>query len=161
MTTLATALSLAEAANAVQPSLSDVSDPLAVVDKPSLRWHALAEERDLPRALMGGTRAMREAGRRSLPQHPAESEASYDLRLNATTLYNGFAETVVAQAGKFYAAPVVLKEDVPPLLAALCENIDGQGRALTPFAADVTKAAFVDGVASSGGTSSFRTTGAA
>ena len=116
------------------------------VAKPSKRWRDLAALRALPRALMGGTEAMREAGRQFCPQHPAELDTSYNLRINSTTLYNGFAETVTTQAGKFFGEPIVLTDTVPPVLVKLAENIDGQGRALTPFIADGTKQAFVDGI---------------
>jgi Domain of unknown function (DUF4055) len=116
------------------------------VAKPSRAYEVGAAKRALPRALMGGTTAMREAARTYLPQHPAESDGSYVLRLAGTTLYNGFAETVTSQAGKFYGEPVILGENVPPALVELCENIDGQGRALTPFMVDATKEGFVDGL---------------
>ena len=116
------------------------------VAKPSVTYEAGEKRRELPRTLMGGTAAMREAGDKYLPPHPVESSEAYHARLQGAFLYNAFEMTRDAQAGKFFAEPVGLKEDVPPVIAELCENIDGEGRALTPFCIDLVKEAFVDGV---------------
>lgn len=118
----------------------------ASVATPSARYRELDELRRLPRALMGGTRAMRAAGEEFLPRHAAESPESYDMRLKSATLYNGYEQTVERQTGKMFVKPVVLEDDVPPELEVLTENIDAQGRALTPFAFDLTKHGMVDGV---------------
>ncbi len=116
------------------------------VSRPTARYRSLDALRALPRALMGGTEAMRAAGEQFLPRHAAESAESYKMRLESATLYNGFEQTVGAQAGKLFAEAVVLNDDVAPELQALAENIDGQGRALTPFVYDMMKEAFVDGI---------------
>jgi hypothetical protein len=122
-------------------------DPNTVaVGERSARCAELEGLRALPRALMGGTKAMRAAGEQFMPRHKAETEATYKARLNGTTLFNAFKDAVLKQNGKLYAEPVALNDDVPPALVALCENIDGQGRALTPFAMDATQSAMVDGV---------------
>ena len=116
------------------------------VAKPSITYEQGAKRRALPRTLMGGTDAMRAARETYLPRHPAESSEAYDARLLNAFLYNAFEMTVGAQASKFFGDPVLLKDDVPPALQELCENIDGEGRALTPFAIDLTKEGFVDGI---------------
>lgn len=116
------------------------------VGEPSWRYKQKAPLRALPRTLMGGTEAMREAGKNYLPQQTEETDDDYAARVNATFLYNGFADTVVRQSSKFFEDPILLQDDVPPPLVTLCEDIDGQGRAINPFATDLAKEAFVDGV---------------
>lgn len=116
------------------------------VSRESSRYRALAAERLLPRTLMGGTEAMRLAGETFLPKHDAESEASYKMRLNGCTLYNGFERTVVQQASKMFGKSVNLTETVPALLQELSQNVDGQGRAITAFSFDGMKEGFVDGI---------------
>lgn len=96
----------------------------------------------LPRALMGGTDAMRKAGTTYLPQEPAESEAAYKNRLHRTFLFNGYRKTVRDMTGKVFSKPVQLGEDVPERLRGYAENIDLCGRHLNNFAVDV----FEDGL---------------
>jgi hypothetical protein len=96
----------------------------------------------LPRALMGGTRAMRAAGTEYLPQEPAESNAAYKNRLSRSTLFNGFKRTVGGVVGKVFSKDPVLEEDVPANIVEWSEDIDLAGRNLANFAKEV----FKDGV---------------
>lgn len=116
------------------------------IAKRSKRAEELHDKCDLPRALMGGTAEMVEEGREFLPQHPAESDAAYEVRLKGTTLYNGFADTVKKMAGKVFAEPVEVNSDVPPQIEQLLANIDGAGRDITAFSLDAFKEALVDGI---------------
>ena len=118
----------------------------ASVGERSARQQELEAKRELPRALMGGTTTMRAAGEKFMPRHKAETDTTYKARLNGTTLFNAFKDAVLKQNGKLYGEPVALNDDVPPALVTLCQNVDGQGRALTPFAMDATQSAWVDGV---------------
>lgn len=127
----------------IASSASVVTDPVARV---SDRQQHLELKRELCRALMVGTDAMRAAGEKWLPRHAAEAYESYQHRLKATILYGGFSQTVVKQAGKLFFREVVVAEDVPDLLLELTDDVDGQGRALSSFMYDVTKDGFVDGV---------------
>lgn len=117
------------------------------VNTPSAVYHALAEQWALPLALMNGTRAMREAGVIYLPQEPAESDNAYCIRKARSTLFNGFRKTVRDMAGKVFAKPIALGEDVPPQLVTYAENIDLAGRALNVFALDVFTDALQVGIA--------------
>lgn len=117
----------------------------ADVSTPSPRVAYLESERQLCRTLMGGTFAMREAGKTYLPQHPAESDGVYKTRLQKTFLDN-FVDLAIQKAnGKLFAKPIAL-ENVPTETESLIENIDRQGRALDPFIMDVAKTAFTDGI---------------
>jgi len=114
--------------------------------QPSARYAVLDRKRELPRALMGGSEAMRKAGVKFCPKHVAETQQQYDARMAATILYAGFEDTVKKQTGKLFGKPITLGEDVPEAVAALCDDIDGQGRALTPFMMDAMFHAMEAGV---------------
>ena len=99
-------------------------------------------KRKLPRALMGGTTAMRAAGTEYLPQEMAESDKAYQTRLRRSFLFNGYAKTVRDLAGKVFAKPLVISEDMPDDLRDYAENFDLTGRNLDVFG----HAVFCDGI---------------
>ena len=126
--------------------MAQTPDNVAVAQR-SGRSQELFEQRKLSQALLGGTKAMREAGEAYMPRHTAETDTTYKARLYGTVLFNAYQDAVLKQTGKLFAKPVVLNDDVPPLIAELCDDIDGQGRAVTPFAMDLMQNAMGDGVA--------------
>lgn len=95
------------------------------------------EDRALARALLGGTRAMREAGTTYLPKWPNESKAAYDARLATAVLFPAYSRTVDTLAGKPFSHPITIGDDVPPKIREWCEDIDLQGRNLHAFCAEV------------------------
>jgi hypothetical protein len=107
------------------------------VNTPSDEYKAQAELWALPRALMGGTRAMRKAGVKYLPKEAAESADAYQSRVNRSTLFNGFKKTVKDMTGKVFSKPVTFEDDVDPQLVAWAEDIDNAGRHINVFACDV------------------------
>ena len=76
--------------------------------------------------LMGGARAMRQAGLRWLPREAAESWPAWRARLNRTVLFNAFDRTVHMLAGKPLAFPMNVSSHAP-ILSDLLKNMDGQG----------------------------------
>lgn len=94
------------------------------------------------RALMGGTSAMRTAGKTYLPKFPMESEEAYKDRLNLSWLFNGYRKTVRDMAGRVFAKSVELGDGTPSQLAEWCDNVDLAGRDLSTFA----RAVFEDGL---------------
>lgn len=92
------------------------------------------------RALMGGTKAMREAGKTYLPQFEAESETAYQARLKSSWLFNGYRKTVMDNTGRVFDKPVEIKQG-PNELSDWAENIDLAGRDLSMFARDVFESA--------------------
>lgn len=110
--------------------MADVNTPSALYTEQSKMWK-------LPRTLMGGTKAMRAAGRDYLPQEEAESDSAYRSRLARTTLFNAFRKTVKDMTGKVFTKPIVLKDDMPAVLKKDAENIDLAGRHINVFARDV------------------------
>ncbi|KAJ3059071.1 hypothetical protein HK102_010172 [Quaeritorhiza haematococci] len=112
----------------------------AAVEKMTEAWTLAAD-------LMGGTTAMREAGRRRMPQWPNECEAGYDCRLLTATLFPAYQRTVNILTGKPFSKPLTVGEDVPPRVAALLDDVDTEGRNLDSFAADLCLDALAYGFA--------------
>ncbi|MCJ8207724.1 DUF4055 domain-containing protein [Pseudomonas sp. RGM2987] len=105
----------------------DPSKTLPAVDAMRADW-------DIVDPLMGGTRAMRDAGEALLPKWPKEEADDYQKRLSLSTLFPAYRETVKNNAGRVFAEPIVLGEDVPPLLKELAEDFDRQGNNLQVWA---------------------------
>lgn len=105
---------------------ADVSTPSSAYTVMKPRW-------DLDEALMGGTESMRAAGKQYLPQHPSESNKNYQNRLDRATLLNVYEDTVNTLSGKPFCEDIKLGEDVPEAIVELCEDVDLQGTALSPF----------------------------
>lgn len=110
--------------------MTDVRTESAAVSEMGQHWPMI-------RALLGGTSAMRAAGKLYLPQWPNEDRESYDARLKTAVLYPAFARTVEVLAGKPFSKRLTLNEDTPPRIAEWMEDADMQGRNLHTFAADV------------------------
>ena len=89
------------------------------------------------RSLMGGTPAMRKAGKLYLPQEPAETDTAYLNRLNRSTLYNGFAKAVHAIAGKVLENGVKVEDSTPEPIKDILEYVDESGRDVERFLHDV------------------------
>jgi hypothetical protein len=123
----------------VSDEIKGVARPNEEYDAMSLLWHLVA-------SLRGGTPAMRNAGRKYLPQEPKESEEAYKNRLDRSVLTNLYKKTVTKLVGKPLKKGVKLLEDVPPELVRYETNIDNQGTNLNVFARDVLEAAIDDGV---------------
>lgn len=117
---------------------ADVSTPSPAVD-------ADEAKRQLVRCIMGGTAAMRAAGETYLPRHPAESVGVYKTRINKTFLDNFVGLAIDKATGKLFSKPVKT-ENIPETIEEILDDVDRQGRALHPFALDVAKTAFQDGV---------------
>src|SRR5580704_18428773 len=107
------------------------------VRKTSTAVDDMAQDWALIDALMGGTRAMRGAGRTYLPQWPAEDEQSYKERLATATLFPAYARTVSVLTGKPFSKPIKIGEDMPPRIQEWLEDVDLEGRNLHAFAADL------------------------
>jgi hypothetical protein len=99
----------------------------------------------LPRTLMGGTAAMRAAGKTYLPREAGESEEAYAARVNRTVLFNAFGKTVGDMSGRVFAKEIAFGTDVPANIKTWCENVDLTGRHLNVFAGAVFADAMVTG----------------
>lgn len=106
---------------------------------------AMAVHWPIIKALMGGTAAMRRAAEAYLPQQPREDDEDYRYRLKTATLFPAFSRTVGVMSGKPFSKQVVLSDDTPARIRELAENIDGEGRSLHVFAADLMQEAISAG----------------
>lgn len=84
-------------------------------------------------ALLGGTPAMRNAGKKYLPQQPRESNEDYEYRLSTSTLFPAFERTLAVMAGKPFSKEVT-PSDVPQSVLDLLPSIDDKGSSLHTFA---------------------------
>lgn len=124
----------------IKPMTDTVRNQTKVVE-------AMAECWPLVSALMGGTAAMRKAGKLFLPKWPNEPDDSYNQRRDTATLFPAYSRTVEVLAGKPFSKPITPGDDVPPKIASYFDDIDLQGRNLHAFAASVCTAAMADGLA--------------
>ncbi|VVG70685.1 DNA-binding protein [Pandoraea apista] len=120
--------------------MSNVRTPTAAVAE-------AVEDLALIAALMGGTRAMRVAGKTYLPQWPNEATDAYKARLNTATLFPAFPRTVEVLAAKPFSRPITLDDDVPTRIKEWSEDIDLQGRSLHSYAAALADAVLAEGMA--------------
>jgi len=84
-------------------------------------------------ALLGGTPAMRKAGKTYLPQQPRESDDDFKYRLSTSTLFPAFERTLAVMAGKPFSKEVT-PSDVPQAVLDLLPSIDDKGSSLHTFA---------------------------
>lgn len=98
------------------------NDPFAVSDA----MQEMRAEWAITEPLMGGTLAMRKAGKALLPKHPAEEDVAYSERLSVATLFPAYSETVGSMTDRVFAEPIQLGEDVPPELQKFAADIDRQ-----------------------------------
>lgn len=98
---------------------------------------ALNKYCDLIDALLGGTDAMRAAGKKYLPQWPGEDDKAHETRLDVATLFPAYQRTIEVLGSKPFSKPVTFGKDVPEKIQTLCEDVDRQGRNLHAFLAEV------------------------
>lgn len=102
---------------------------LPAVDAMRADWSVVAP-------LMGGTKAMRAAGKKLLPQYPGEEADAYKQRLEQSTLLPAYRETVRNMTDRVFAEPLQLGDDVPQEIQGWCEDVDLAGNAINAWAVD-------------------------
>lgn len=107
---------------------------------------AMEDMRELPRALMGGTKAMRAKGKSYLPKEPGEDESGYSARLARTSLFNGFKKAVGDMSGKVFAREIAFGDDMDATLQEYAENIDLAGQNINVFAKGAFDLALSEGI---------------
>jgi hypothetical protein len=107
---------------------------------------AMEPDWELARALLGGTRAMRAAGKKYLPKWPNEEDEAYKCRLASAVLFPAYKRTIDTLTGKPFAEPITLGDDVPADIAKWTEDIDLRGRNIDAFAADIMESALGYGI---------------
>jgi hypothetical protein len=118
---------------------NDPSQTIPAVDAMRADWQIVAP-------LMGGTSAMRAAGKALLPQYPAEEDDAYMARLRLSTLLPAYAETVSNMTARVFAEPLQIGDDVPEAIAALCDDVDQSGNSLASWAVEFFRTALSHGL---------------
>ena len=102
------------------------------VEKRSLRCQKYYQDREMIRAVRGGTEVLREAGVKYLPKEPGESPDSYRRRLLRSFLTNYVDRTAKNLASKPFTRPIVVKSETHQELAdEYVKAVDGKGTSLT------------------------------
>jgi len=118
-------------------------------DDPSIQLPAVDRMREywaIVDPLMGGTQAMRAAGKALLPQYPAEKDDTYKERLALSTLLPAYAETVASSTSRVFAEPLQLGEDVPEPIKLLSADIDLGGNDLNSWSVEWFREALAKGL---------------
>lgn len=98
---------------------------------PSLEYKALQADWALISTVLGGTGAMRAAGKSLLPQHEGESALRYKGRLASSVLTNFTSMTLDHWCGKPFTKPASLSEDTDDEIKKLADDINLCGDELT------------------------------
>ena len=117
------------------------------VRKRSAKIEAIATCWPMITALLGGTAAMRQAGKTYLPQWPNEDGDFYQNRKSTATLFPAFSRTIEVLSGKPFSRPITPGEDIPKRILAMFDDIDLQGTNLHSFLANVCEEALGYGIA--------------
>ncbi len=116
------------------------------VTEPVAEYKVMQPFWSMIRDIRNGTKAMRDAGRLYLPQHPAEGDSAYFNRLSVSVFTNFYKKTIDKLVGKPLKKPVVLEEDVPEDITVMLEDIDRNGTDINVFTRNVLQSAIDDGV---------------
>jgi len=117
----------------VNTNNQDEVSPVAI---PGTGYSQMAGAWELILDLLGGTRTMREAGTKWLPQEAQELNASYASRLHRSILYNALKDTISKLRNRPFKVPVIVT-DLPDGLSYLEEDVDGMGTTISEFAKSI------------------------
>lgn len=116
-----------------EPVNTNQTDQVSPVAVPGTGYAKMAEAWELILDLLGGTRAMREAAKKWLPQEAQELDTAYSSRLHRSILYNALKDTISKLRNRPFKVPVIIT-DLPDGLSYLEEDVDGMGTTLSDFA---------------------------
>jgi hypothetical protein len=107
------------------PTRADYACPLYRQMRP--RWEMVDDVR-------AGTPRLRAKSSTYIPRFEAEVDRDWMARVDMTFAEDHYARTVVDHVGLVLAKEVEVRDDVPEQLAALMEDVDGEGSHLDVFA---------------------------
>ena len=123
-----------------------IQNKSATVNSTSDVYDVMYENWQLPVTLMGGEKAMKEAGRTYLPQEPKESDTMYTNRKNRSTLKNYFAWAVENHTGRVFKSPIILSDDTNETIKEYNKNLDLQGNDTNAFYRAVFRDMLIKGI---------------
>lgn len=102
---------------------------------------------DLPKALYGGTKAMREKGEIYLPKDAEETSASFAVRLSRSVLLNIFKRTIQKMSGEVFSRDLIMKGEPKTESFEICrKDIDARGNSIDRFGRRLFEFGLRDGV---------------
>jgi hypothetical protein len=123
-----------------------IQNKSGTVDSTSDIYDVMNENWQLPVTLMGGEKAMREAGRLYLPKEPKESDAMYTNRLLRSTLKNYYSWAVENHTGRVFKSPIVISDDTDETIKKYNKDLDLQGNDVNAFYRAVFKDMLIKGI---------------
>jgi len=112
-----------------------VNEPTAAYIDAAAKW-AMSD------TLMGGTRAMRDAGESYLPREQAEEATAYAARRDRSFLFGAYGDAVRSLGSRPFREVVGLTEATESVLFEFSEDVTSRNDSISSFA----KRVFVDGV---------------
>ena len=116
------------------------------VNSTSDLYDTMEENWQLPLALMGGEKRMKDLGKTYLPREPMETEEQYLIRLKRSTLKNYFGWAVENHTGRVFNKPIVLSEDTNDIIKEYNKNIDLTGNDTNNFYREVFRDMLIKGI---------------
>lgn len=104
----------------------DISAPLSA-------YTSARQAMRLPNALMGGTAAMRAAGKDYLFQETGETPEKYQARIDRSVLFEAYGRTIEKLVGEMFKEKISVSEDVADDVKDWLKDIDRQGNDITSF----------------------------
>jgi len=118
---------------------------MAVQDR-SKKMSQLYADREMIRAIRGGTKTMREAGEKYLPREQGESQSSYKRRISRSTFDNLMRETIEGHTAKPHSKPYVFTSDNHQELADdYLKRADSKGTSAVQVGSVATEDAYWNG----------------
>lgn len=111
----------------------------------SLAYREMIADVVMMREVAGGTKSMRKAGDKYLPQHPMEQKGKYKDRLKVAVAYNALKRTIGGLVGMVFRRDPVLSEEVEARIVEELDNVDQRGSSLGVFMRGVGEGAMRDG----------------
>ncbi|MDO9777167.1 DUF4055 domain-containing protein, partial [Glaesserella parasuis] len=97
--------------------------------------------------LLGGTKTMRQAGKKYLYQFSLEEEEAYKNRLNRSTLYPALSETLYQMTGRVFFEPITTNNVHDKLKQDILPDVDLEGNNVDVFSSRWFNAGLTYGVA--------------
>jgi hypothetical protein len=115
------------------------------LELPSVAWQEMAQDWQVVRDILGGTRGMRMARERWLPKFARESSIEYQHRLETSFLVDMLGDTIDEMISKPFSKGLSFVGDLPEWVEELNEDVDGEGTSIHEFAKNLLKDALTWG----------------
>lgn len=131
-----------------------MTDQIAWYLRPCPEYEQQADEWRESEALLGGSKAMREAKLLTLPPFPLEDApipdqplTLYDIRVRDAELEEFFGDAVRECMSDYFAQRIEMSHELPDAIAMLETDVDGDGTTLTQYAKNLIEAGIGYGLA--------------